>query len=112
MLATMEAVKDETVSINKSALLHGVPLTTLKDRLSGRVKHGIKPGPRPYLNDGEESALADHLTEAAKIGYGKTRKEVKSIAESVAKEKEYLCGTQVSDGWWEKFLQRQPLLSL
>ena len=65
MLAAMEAVKDRTMSINKSALLHGVPPTTLKDRLSGRVKHGTKPGPRPYLNDCEERALADHLVEAA-----------------------------------------------
>lgn len=63
------------------------PPTTLKDHLSGRVKHGTKSGPRLYLNDCEERALADHLIEAAKIGYGKTTKEVKSIAESIAKEK-------------------------
>ena len=90
MVATMEAVKDGTISINKLALLHGVPPTTLKDCLSGRVKHGTKPGPRPYLNNQEESALADHLIEAAKIGYGKTRKEVKSIVERVAEEKHCL----------------------
>ena len=54
MVAAMEADKDGTISINKSALLHGVLPTTLKDRLSGRVKHGTKPGPRPYLNDQEE----------------------------------------------------------
>ena len=112
MLAAIEAVKDGTMSINKSALLHGVPPTTLKDLLSGRVKHGTKPGPRPYLNDDEERALADHLIEAAKIGYGKTRKEVKSIVESVAEEKQCLRGTRVTDGWWGKFLQRQPQLSL
>ena len=112
MVAAMEAAKDGTISINKVALLHGVPPTTLKDRLSGRVKHGTKPGPRPYLNDQEERALADHLIEAAKIGYGKTRKEVKSIVERVAEEKHCLRGTQVTDGWWTKFLQRQPQLSL
>ena len=76
------------------------------------MKHGTKPGPRPYLNDQEERALADHLIEAAKIGYGKTRKEVKSIVERVAEEKHCLRGTQVTDGWWTKFLQRQPQLSL
>ena len=62
------------------------------------MKHGTKPGPRPYLNDQEERALADHLIEAAKIGYGKTRKEVKSIVERVAEEKHCLRGTQVTDG--------------
>ena len=56
----------------KAALLHGVPPTTLKDRLSGRVAHGTKPGPVKYLNDEEECALSDHLIKAAKAGYGKT----------------------------------------
>ena len=112
MVAAIEAVKDGTMSINKSALLHGVPPTTLKDRLSGRVKQGAKPGSRPYLNNQEERALADHLIKAAKIGYDKTRKEVKSIVERVAEEKHCLRGTQVTDGWWTKFLQRQPQLSL
>ena len=73
MIAAMEALKDVTMSINESALLHGVPPTTLKDCLSGRVKHGTKPGPKAYLNQ-EERSLADHLVEAASIGYGKTRK--------------------------------------
>ena len=34
MVAAMETVKERTVSINKAALLHGLPPTTLKDRLS------------------------------------------------------------------------------
>jgi len=30
----------------------------LKDRISGSVKHGTKPGPKKYLNDDEEEELA------------------------------------------------------
>ena len=37
---------------------------------------------------------------------------MKSIVERVAEEKHCLRGTQVTDGWWTKFLQRQPQLSL
>ena len=33
MVAAIEAVREGTVSINKVALLHGVPVTTLKDCL-------------------------------------------------------------------------------
>ena len=33
----------------------------------------------------EEKVLADHSIEAASIGYGKTRREVKLITEKVAK---------------------------
>ena len=38
-----QAIK--AVETGSSALDHGVPPTTLKDRLSGRLKHGDKPGP-------------------------------------------------------------------
>ena len=34
---------------NKAARLYGVLPSTLKDRISGRVVHGVKPGPTPYL---------------------------------------------------------------
>lgn len=112
MVAAMEAVKSGSTSINKSALFHGVPCTTLKDRLSGKVKHGSKPGPRKYLSNDEEKDLADHLVEVAKIGYGKTPKQVMSIAEHVAKEKNILRGEAISSGWWRRFQERQPQLSL
>ena len=77
----------------------------------GRVAHGSKPGPAKYLNNEEEHALADHLIQAAESGYGKTRKQVKSIVENVAREKN-LRSECVSDGWWRRFMERQPQLSL
>ena len=57
MLAAIEDVADG-VPQNRAADLHGVPRTTLKDRVSGRVLHGTKPGPIPYLSSNEESELA------------------------------------------------------
>ena len=47
--------------INKAAREHGVPATTLKDRLSGHVAHGTKPGPRPNLSIEEETELGTFL---------------------------------------------------
>ena len=84
----------------------------LKDRLSGRVKHGTKPGTKAYLTKEEESALANHLIEAASIGYGKTRKEVKLVVEKIARDKNVLHGDKVTDGWWRRFRERQPQLAL
>ena len=89
-----------------------MPPTTLKDRLSGRVQHGTKPGPKRYLTTKEESALADHLVDVAKVGYGKSRRQVMSIAEQVAKEKDLLRGNRILSGWWRHFIERQPQLSL
>lgn len=58
MTAAIEAVEYGNSGINRAAMTHGVPKTTLKDRLSGRVEHGSKPGPDPYLNDEEEAELS------------------------------------------------------
>ena len=49
MKAALEAVK-EGQSISQAARDHGVPKTTLYDRVSGRVVHCSKPGPQPYLS--------------------------------------------------------------
>ena len=45
------------LGVNHSALEHGVQRTTLKDRFTGRVKHGATPGPVAYLNQKEEEEL-------------------------------------------------------
>ena len=87
MMAALEEVKKGKYSVNRIATMYGVPRSTLKDRVTGRVTHGTKPGPRPYLTRNEEEMLAQHLVQVAKIGYGKTRKQVNMIAENVAKKK-------------------------
>ena len=93
MKAAIDAVKSGG-SINRAALDHGVPCTTLKNRLSGRVVHGTKPGPQPYLNDKEERELALFLKDCAAVGYGKTLMDAMSIAQSVAEEKGILHGSK------------------
>ena len=85
MVSAIAASKTGMISINKAADLHGVPLTSLKDRLSDKTVHGTNPSPKHYLSTEEESVFVDHLVHVAQIGYGKTSKQVK---EKVAKEKE------------------------
>ena len=48
MCDAMEAVQSGTLSTNQAA---DMPRSTLTDRLSGRVVHGMKPGPGPYLTE-------------------------------------------------------------
>ena len=112
MEAALKAVKDG-MGVNRAAELHGVPKTTLKDRVSGRIAHGSKSGPKSYLTSREERQLSDYLLEVSEAGYGKTRKQVKAIVEGIAKEKGAMkTDKKVSDGWWRRFLERQPQLSL
>lgn len=71
-----------------------------------RVQHGKNPGPAPYLTSSEEKELSEYVLSLAEIGYSKTRKEVKCIAEAVAKEKGTLKADRISDGWWRRFSER------
>ena len=52
MLAAITMAKNGEVSANQAADVHGVPRSTLKDRLKGKVTHGMKPGPHPYRYHG------------------------------------------------------------
>jgi len=99
---------------NKAAVIHGVPHSTLKDRLSRRVIHGQNPGPDPYLSVEEEKELATHLIDAANIGYGKTRQDVLGIVQWYMWKKENvsLRSSTVTNGWWQNLLKRNPSLRL
>ena len=112
MSSALKSVLVDGLSGNRAADLHGVPRSTLKDRLSGRVVDGTKPGPKPYLTAQEESELSGHLLQVAKIGFGKTRRDVKCIVEQHVKGKGTLRSPRISDGWWQKFMKRNPSLSL
>ena len=64
---------------------------------AGRVVHYLNPGPQPNLSAKEERTLANHLVEAAQVGYGKTWTQVKAIVEKIAQEKAILQSELVSD---------------
>ena len=83
MLDAMKAVQDGS-PITTAARVHGVPKTSLYNRIKGRVVHGVKPGPKQYLSMEEETELAEFAIEAV---CGQTRKQIMTIAENVAKDK-------------------------
>ena len=87
MVKAMEAVLSERMRNNNTASVFEVPPTTLKDRLSGRVKHGVNPGPIPYLSKVEEAELTSFLIQSSGIGYGKTKREVINIVNKHLKKK-------------------------
>ena len=75
MAKAMELAQSGVISRNRAAEECGIPKSTLKDRLSGRVEHGCCPGPKPYLHR-DEGELTTYLLTVASIGLGKTRHEV------------------------------------
>jgi len=68
MSAALQSVATQGVSGNKAADLHGVPRSTLKDRLSGQVVQSTRPGPKPYLSPTEEAELSSHPLDAPNMG--------------------------------------------
>ena len=111
MVSAMEAVKRGS-SIKRAAEEHGVPRMMLQDRVLGNVEHGKKPGQQPYLNKEEEEDLVKFVEVVADIGFGKTRKQIKAMVEKTARDKNLLRKEKISDGWFRRFLERQPHLCL
>ena len=72
---------DKGESIRRAAELYNVPRSTLYDRVSGKVMHGARSGPQPYLSVEEEEELTNFLLETAKIGYAHTRKQVIALVQ-------------------------------
>ena len=58
MLDAMKALKDG-LPISIATRVHGVPKTSLCNRIKGKVFHGIKSGPKQYLSAEEETELAE-----------------------------------------------------
>ena len=77
MIHAMEAVFYGNISINKASEMYGVPRTTLKDRLSGRVVHGTKRGPKPYLHPYEERESSSKI-----VQFRDGKDEERSVAHS------------------------------
>ena len=58
MEEAMKAVQKGDIGINQTAREYVIPRTTLKDRVSGTVKHRTMSGPQHYLSVDEETELA------------------------------------------------------
>ena len=106
--------KQSGLSYRRAAAMYGIPTTTLHDHISGKVEVGAKPGPKCYLDDYEEEELARFLLELAKIGYPHTKSQTKSQTLALVQQMVDSKGieTTVSNGWWERFIQRHSQLAL
>ena len=59
MEAVIRAVKEDKMTVLHASQLHNIPKTTLHDRISGKVLHGSKPGPKPYFLPTDEKEMAN-----------------------------------------------------
>ena len=98
------------LGVNCAAIQYGVPKTTLKDRISGRVQHCTKPERVAYLTHAEEELL-NFLFEFSWMVYGKTNAKFYKLSKMLAaKKKGSTLGCPISDGWtwWHRFHNDGP----
>ncbi len=110
MQKAVAAVEKQGESIRRVSEKYGIPRSTLHDHISGKVEHGSKPGQASYLSPEEEEELVSFLVKCARIGYPHTRKQVMSLVQEIVNAKGII--TTISDGWWERFKQRHPMITL
>ena len=79
MIAAIKAVKEDGTAILRAANEHGVPQTTLQDRILCKVVHGTKPGPKPYLEPVEERELTNFLVAQLRLVLGKPGRKLKAL---------------------------------
>ena len=110
MQKAVEAVETSGLSFRRASELYNVPKSSSHDRVSGKVKVDAKAGRDPYLTSAEEEELVHFIMKCSEIGYGYTRKQILSLVQRIVTEK----GNEVSvsNGWWERFKQRHPQLTL
>ena len=105
---------DKGESICRAAELYNVPQSTLYDRVSGKVMHGARSGSQPYLSieEKEELIITNFLLETAKIGYAHTRKQVITLVQQIVNSKGIAAAMTITNGWWERYVQRHPQITL
>jgi hypothetical protein len=105
-------VLEHAIPIQRVAQNYGVPITTLKDRVKGRVNvDTVKSGSFPYFTQEQEALLSQHINTMAELGYGYSRMETINLASDYAihlglRPKEKLFSLK----WLYNFLQRWPNL--
>ena len=68
-----EAVASGRMSVQKAAEEHGVPRSTLHDKVLGKVALKARSGTKKHLTNEEEAHLVDFLVGCASIGYAKSQ---------------------------------------
>jgi hypothetical protein len=107
-------VIEQNLPVERVAKKFGIPITTLKDRVRGRISiDTVRSGPQTSFTQEQEAFLSQHLLTMAEMGFGYSRQETINLASDYAvhlglREK----GKPFSLTWLYSFLERWPELKV
>ena len=105
-----KAVKEKNMPVQRAAREYGVPESTLRDRIKGKVGlQKTRSGPAPVLGMKEENKLVEYLQLLTDFGYSFSRSDVINLATdfAVVLEKRDPSDT-FTHQWYYSFLSRWP----
>ena len=97
-------------SIRHASEMFDVPKSTLHNKVTGKTGFNVRSGPDPYLIFEEEEELASFLIQTSKIGYPHTKNQVLTLVQQILDSNGIQ--TKVTNGWWKRYCQRHPKLTL
>lgn len=103
-------MREKNIPIQTAADMCGVPESTLRDRVKGKIQPTIvKSGPQPVLGLDEEGRLVEYLKQMCSFGYSFSRTDIINIATDFAiiMGKREPCDA-LTHQWYYKFLERWP----
>ncbi len=112
MDGALQEVESGVMTVRKASMTYGIPKSTLHDHVIGKVVAGARPGPTRYLDDEEEHELVRWLEGCSEVGCAKTVREVRAIVGAIVGKKHGVDSITVSHGWWDRFRERHPHLTL
>ena len=83
MSEALKAVELNGKSLRQPSREFGVPVTTLKRRVDGKLPLNAKPGPPTVLTK-EEEKLCRYCLDMVDMGYGLTVEDVRTVAYRIA----------------------------
>uniref|UniRef100_A0AAV2MQ26 Transposase n=1 Tax=Knipowitschia caucasica TaxID=637954 RepID=A0AAV2MQ26_KNICA len=108
MEGAIDEVRAGRLSYRQAAVHFGVPKSTLRDRVSGKVASDSTYGQRPLLSEKDENALVEYCLYSASFGFPLTKSQVVTHALAIFNRRHpQTPKVALSQTWWVNFRERQ-----
>ncbi|CAL9683897.1 unnamed protein product [Knipowitschia caucasica] len=108
MQGAIDEVRADRLSYRQAAVHFGVPKSTLRDRVSGKVASDSTYGQRPLLSEKDENALVEYCLYSASFGFPLTKSQVVTHALAIFNRRHpQTPKVALSQTWWVNFRERQ-----